>query len=195
VFDVLDRAGGSVRPLDLPEPTGMSKTQVYEAITRLVDHGLVDRGYGWVQRTRRTLTAVAVDHGVEHLRAERVARHRAERRERHTLLAAWAGDTAIDCPDAELLVEKIPQDPWRPEDRAAYLTAIMATGPPPTTGQPAGWPPDWAPDAGQRGHSTIEDALRHADQTARGTRAHDDQLTRIPRRDREERSTSVLPPT
>ncbi|WP_018685412.1 hypothetical protein [Actinokineospora enzanensis] len=131
VFEVLDRvcpAGqGSVRPLDLPELTGMSTSQVYEALIRLAEFDLVERGHGWVRRTTRTLTDVAADHAVDELRAARLERHRAERREWHALLAMWNGEAAVDCPE----IEKVPADPWRPDEREDYLAAVMATGPPP----------------------------------------------------------------
>jgi hypothetical protein len=130
VFEVMDRAcrtGQIVRPRDLPELTGMSLTQAYEALIRLDGFGLVVRGHGWTTRTDRTLTDVAVDHAVAELREQRLERYRAERREWHDLLALWNGEVTVDCPVAE----QIPDDPWRPDEREDYLAAVLATGPPP----------------------------------------------------------------
>ncbi|CAL9677619.1 hypothetical protein SUDANB95_07945 (plasmid) [Actinosynnema sp. ALI-1.44] len=131
VFEAVERAaagGRVVRPLDLPALTGMSTTQVYEHLAYLHEEGLVERGHGWVRRTARTLTDVAVDHDVAELRAARVERHRAERAEWHALLALWNGETSTDASAAE---QTVPVEPWTPDEREDYLAAVMATGPPP----------------------------------------------------------------
>ncbi|RJQ66269.1 hypothetical protein D5S17_36205 [Pseudonocardiaceae bacterium YIM PH 21723] len=132
IYEALDRAADAgqynVRPQDLAEDTGMSPTQTYQALIRLAEFNLVDRGYGWARRTTRTLIDIATEHATDDLRAERIARHRAERQAWHDLLALWNGETTTDCPDTE----QLPSDPWLDADRQDYLTSVLATGPPQT---------------------------------------------------------------
>ncbi|MFC0439618.1 hypothetical protein [Kutzneria buriramensis] len=130
VFEAIERMGpnASVRPLNLVDATGMSRSQVYAAITHLAQHDLVDRGHGWVRRSSRTLSDVATQHGTNDLRARRIARHQAERKQWHALLALWAGDEQVPQP---ITVLRLPNDPWSPDERESYLAAVMTTGPPP----------------------------------------------------------------
>jgi hypothetical protein len=127
-FDVLDRAGVGerVRVADLVDATGQSRTQTYEAIGRLIEYGLVERGRGWVRRTTRTLDQVATEHQADDLVAARIDRYRGERRAWRELLALWAGEITQDCPDDE----RLPTDPLPVDDRAAWFAAVIAGGPP-----------------------------------------------------------------
>jgi len=132
VFDAIERHArhhrAPVRPLDLPELTGMCTTQVYQALRRLAKVELLHRGHDWVARTTRTLTDVATEHGLADLRAKRIAHHRRERRAWHDLLAQWEEPfTRQDLGDPVAL----PADPLSPTERADYLAVVMATGPPP----------------------------------------------------------------
>ncbi|WNV85047.1 hypothetical protein [Umezawaea sp. Da 62-37] len=132
VFDAIERHArhhrASVRPLDLPELTGMCTPQVYQALRRLAKVELLHRGRDWVARTTRTLAEIATEHGLAELRAERIAHHRRERRAWHDLLAQWEEPFARqDLGDPVAL----PADPLSPTERADYLAVVMATGPPP----------------------------------------------------------------
>jgi hypothetical protein len=150
-------SGYAVRPLDLPSVTGMSRSQVYQALTRLGEYSLIERGHGWVRRTDRTLTDVAVDQGVDALRAERVERHRRERRAWHDLLAQWEGEPSSDCPAQETLV--VADDPWRPDEREAYLAAVMATGPPSADDGPEHLGGEPGPDPLEQVPATVDAAI------------------------------------
>jgi DNA-binding transcriptional ArsR family regulator len=130
VFEAIERMepNASVRPLDLVDATGMSRSQVYAAIANLALHGLVDRGHGWVRRSSRTLSDVATQNATSGLRERRIARHQAERKQWHALLALWAGEEP--CPQPTAIIS-LPRDPWTPDERESHLAAVMATGPPP----------------------------------------------------------------
>jgi hypothetical protein len=130
VFELVDQSPNStpVRIADLVHDSGQSRTQVYETITRLVEHGLLERGRGSVQRTTRSLDEVAQEHQVDALVAARITRYRAERAAWHHLLALWAGEVTTDCPEAE----RLPDDPTSTDDIAAWFAAVIAAGPPPS---------------------------------------------------------------
>jgi hypothetical protein len=128
VFERLEAAGGrSMRVAELVEASVQSQTQVYAALRRLAEYGLIERGRGWIRRTTRTLDDVADEHHVADAKAERIERFRSERSTWHRLIAMWNAEPADECPDAE----RIPEDPMPPDEREAWLAAVMATGPPP----------------------------------------------------------------
>jgi len=128
LIDQLSRArpDGRIPTRELLQQSAASRTALYEAIGLLQRWRLVTRGHGWVARTNVTLAEIADAHGVSAMVAERVQRHRAERRAWWALLALWEADTAVDCPPSEHL----PPDPMPAYERQQWLESVMATGPP-----------------------------------------------------------------
>ena len=118
--------GRTLRVAELVRASVQSQTQVYAALHRLAEHGLIERGRGWVRRTARTLDDVADEHQVADARAERIERFRTERSVWWRLIEMWNAEPAVDCPESE----RIPADPMPDDEREKWLAAVMATGPP-----------------------------------------------------------------
>lgn len=131
-FELIDhlsqaRTDGRVQVRELLQQAPTSRTAVYAAIALLQRWQLVTRGRGWVARTEVTLAEIADAHDVPAMVAERVQRHRAERRAWRALLALWDADTASVCPPSE---QPPPPDPMPAHECEQWLAIVMATGPP-----------------------------------------------------------------
>lgn len=72
--------GAPVAPRVLAAAARVSLSTVHRAAAELSEHGLLDRGHGWVSRTGRTPRRVPLlAAAAEHRRAQRIARHQRER--------------------------------------------------------------------------------------------------------------------
>jgi hypothetical protein len=129
-FELIDMAtdtvGGHVRKRHIKDIATASASSIDAAIARLAEFGLIEVGWGWVRRTSRSLSDVAADHDVARRVADRLTRHRAQRRAWWELLALWDAAPATDCPD----LDKLPDDPLTAEEHDCWLHAVMSTGPP-----------------------------------------------------------------
>jgi hypothetical protein len=127
-LEAVERAepGARSRVASLIAAGVQGQTQVYAALRRLVEFGLVERGHGWVRRTARTLEEVADEHQVADWRADRIERFRTERSAWQRLLSLWNAEASEDCPE----VERLPQDPMPADEREAWLASVIAAGPP-----------------------------------------------------------------
>lgn len=137
-WSVLDRGAGRriyelvaytglTRAEDVFAAAGVSKSVGYDILARLARVGLIERQRGRLGPGTVTLDDVAERHHLDQVRADRIERHRAEREIWHTWLEQRFGPPPPDPGPSD--PPRI-HDTWTDADTDAYLTAVLATGPP-----------------------------------------------------------------
>ena len=119
---------GLTRAEDVFAAAGVAKSVGYDILARLAQVGLIERQRGRLGPGTVTLDDVAARHHLDQVRADRIERHKAEREIWHTWLEQRFGPPPADpgpSPDTPT-----PHDAWTDTDTDAYLTAVLATGPP-----------------------------------------------------------------
>lgn len=119
---------GLTKPADIFAAAHTSTSTGYTTLAELSTAGLVNRRRGEVGPGPVTLDDIADAHHLDEQRAERIERHRRERAAWHSWLALRedARTAATDAPLSDTPISEAPD-----QHRSEYLTAVLATGPPP----------------------------------------------------------------